>query len=833
MNCSSLQFLYIYNFNTSKVTTMYSMFSGCTLLQSPDLSSFNTSNVTNMSYMFQGCTVLRRLDLSSFNTSNVTNMSSMFKGCDILSRIYVGNDWSTAAVTSSSNMFLDCLKLIGGQGTAYNANHIDAAYAHTDGGISNPGYFIDINAPQSYACYTTYDKTLTFYYDTKRSSHSQWFKTYDVPLYEYQSTPEWYYYNPNFNPVAVKFDPSFAAVYPRYTNNWFARLDSLETITGLENLNTENVTDMSGMFYGCSSLYGFDLSGFNTSNVTNMSYMFYGCSEYLRDLDLSSFNTENVTDMSNMFYGCDFLYTLNLGSFNTAKVTNMKNMFRDCSSVYTIYVGPGWNTDGVTDTSEESSSENMFLGCSQLRGGQGTRYFSLYADKKYAHVDGGTSNPGYFTAVSGSMSYACYTSSNHTLTFYYDNQWPYRTGKTYGLNAGGNAPTWRTDSTCFDVTKVVFDPSFSNARPTTTRSWFAEMVNLQSITGMEYLNTSEVTNMSFMFYGCSGLNSLDLSRFNTSKVTSMQSMFNTCSRLKSLDLSHFNTANVTNMQYMFYGCSGLTSLDLSSFNTSKVTSMYSMFNSCSGLKSLDLSHFNTANVTTMQYMFYGCSGLTSLDLSSFNTSKVTSMYSMFNSCSGLKSLDLSHFNTANVTTMQYMFYGCSGLTSLNVSQFNTAKVQVMQSMFYNCSGLTSLDLSSFNTAKVTNMSYMFRGCSNLATIYVGSGWNTAAVTSSGYMFYLCTSLVGGMGTTYDANQVDVTYAHIDGGSDNPGYLTAKGTTQPGDVSGDGEIDVNDVTMMISSILNDTPVDLATADMNGDNVVDVLDVTMLIAFILNN
>ena len=85
--------------------------------------------------------------------------------------------------------------------------------------------------------------------------------------------------------------------------------------------------------------------------------------------------------------------------------------------------------------------------------------------------------------------------------------------------------------------------------------------------------------------------------------------------------------------------------------------------------------------------------------------------------------------------------------------------------------LTSLDLSSFNTSQVTNMTIMFNSCSNLRTIYVGSGWSTAAVTSSGYMFTDCASLVGGKGTTYDASHVDKTYAHIDGGTSNPGYFT--------------------------------------------------------------
>ena len=208
---------------------------------------------------------------------------------------------------------------------------------------------------------------------------------------------------------------------------------------------------------------------------------------------------------------------------------------------------------------------------------------------------------------------------------------------------------------------------------------------------------------------------LDLSNFNTSDVTDMCFMFGGCSSLTSIDLSSFNTSQVTNMDEMFGGCSSLASIDLSSFNTSKVTNMDGMFGGCSSLTSIDLSSFNTSKVTNMDRMFGTCSSLISLDLSNFNTSKVTNMQSMFDGCSSLTSLDLNGFNTSKVTDIGYMFYECSSLTSLDVSNFNTSKVTNMQGMFYGCSSLTSLDLSSFNTSQVTNMSSMFSGCKKLQT----------------------------------------------------------------------------------------------------------------------
>ena len=144
-------------------------------------------------------------------------------------------------------------------------------------------------------------------------------------------------------------------------------------------------------------------------------------------------------------------------------------------------------------------------------------------------------------------AYANYTPSNTTLTFYYDNQRSTRTGKTYDLNTGISNPGWYSDGTYTSVTRVVFKSPFVIATPTTTYSWFCDMENLQSITGIAYLNTSEVTNMGWMFGNCSSLKDLDLSSFNTANVSDMRCMFYNCESLMSLDLSHFNTTIVNDM----------------------------------------------------------------------------------------------------------------------------------------------------------------------------------------------------------------------------------------------------------------------------------------------
>ena len=256
------------------------------------------------------------------------------------------------------------------------------------------------------------------------------------------------------------------------------------------------------------------------------------------------------------------------------------------------------------------------------------------------------------------------------------------------------------------IKNVIFEESFNTYTPTSLKEFFSDCTGLNEITGLKYLNTAEVTDMSHMFWNCRNLSSLDLTNFNTTKVENMFGMFNGCENLSSLVISNFNTANVTDMSNMFYLCKNLSSLDI--------------------------PNFNTANVTDMSYMFDTCQKLTELNLSNFKTEKVKNMRYMFSYCNKLKKLNLSNFNTANVTNMTCMFINCKELSSLDISNFNTAKVKDMSSMFKNCQVLSSLDLSNFNTTKVTDMSGMFSGCSTLQTIYVSDNFVVTGITDENY-----------------------------------------------------------------------------------------------------
>ena len=319
------------------------------------------------------------------------------------------------------------------------------------------------------------------------------------------------------------------------------------------------------------------------------------------------------------------------------------------------------------------------------------------------------------TATTFSEYVADYVATNSTLTFK-----KITSDNLEGLDLSRMAVVHNIDMVAIvctnysSIKNIVFDESFKTYAPTLLSGFFYGCETLETISGLEYLNTANVEFMDYMFNGCSALKSLDLTNFNTAKVTNMGNMFNGCSALTSLDLTNFNTAKVEFMGNMFNGCSALTSLDLTNFNTAKVTNMSNMFKGCSALTSLDLTNFNTAKVTEMGNMFNGCSALKSLDLTNFNTAKVTEMGNMFNGCSALTSLDLTNFNTANVKFMDYMFKGCSALTSLDLTNFNTANVTYMNNMFEGCSALTTIYASDkFDTDNVWSGSDMFTGCKSL------------------------------------------------------------------------------------------------------------------------
>lgn len=351
------------------------MFYGLTKLTNVmHLDRLNTENVIVMAGMFQLCPSLVVADLTSLNTDKVISTVGMFEACGALKTIYCTADFLQQEGLNSDNMFLDCTSLVGGNGTTYDGSHIDAAYAHPDAD-GNPGYF---TLAKPYAVLS--GQTLTFRYDSRMEATQMENLTNDI-YYGYDDTWGWRDANDESwcdgtNPRAeyitkVVFDDSFAGYHGlKSTEVMFYNMLNLTSIEGMQNLNTENVTNMNSMFSNC----------YNLENI-----------------DLSHFNTEKVETMPQMFADCKKLVTLNVSGFNTANVTNMKAMFAGCYALTTILADTDWALV-AQNNGKQLQSEHMFLSCYSLVGGAGTAWGEGNMDAAYAHPDA-DGNPGYFTGT--------------------------------------------------------------------------------------------------------------------------------------------------------------------------------------------------------------------------------------------------------------------------------------------------------------------------------------------------------------------------------------------------------------------------------------------------
>ena len=573
--------------------------------------------------------------------------------------------------------------------------------------------------------------------------------------------------------VHIVFDKSFSTYTPTSLFQFFCYLSKLETITGLKYLNTANVTDMSYMFYSCSSLTSLDVthfntanvtdmhcmfedcssltsldvthfntakvtdmesmfsscssltsldvSHFNTANVTNMSYMFSNCVA-LTSLDVTNFDTANVTDMTRMFMYCSSLTSLDVTNFNTANVTDMSYMFANCAALTSLYL-TNFNTANVTDmermfsfckvlttiyasskfvTTQVSNSSRMFNKCEKLKG-EVVWKKDKATDKTYAKIEG-----GYFSGRIPRVKYA-----DGTLTFFLASKETLGENE-YELNSGKNLPEWVMKHS-FSITKVVFDTSFANARPTSCYMWFYLCGNLNQVEGIKNLNTKEVTDMADMFCKCRDLSSLDVSGFNTEKVTDMSEMFYECISLKLLDVAKFNTANVKSMSNMFCNCQNLASLNV--------------------------TNFNTANVTNMQGMFYSCPALTTIYASDkFATGQVTDGSNMFSNCINLKGF-IDCKNNSDKTDHTYANYKTGYFTKL-VGKNGDEKI-----------GATGETLTAENLALDDNKDFVAyepfaaKAASYNRTMNAGTAWGTlclpfaiAQSQETGCKFYSLTGI---------------------------------------------------------------------------------------------
>lgn len=453
-NCHSLTSLDLSGFNTSNVTKMEWMFSGCNSLTSLDLTSFNTSKVTNMGTMFYGCSSLKSLDLSGFNTSNVTSMGNMFSRCSSLTCIDISN-FNTSNVTNMAGMFAHCESL-----DNININfcftNVETSSAMFCGCSSLKKLELTCNVANKLTdmkemfayCKNLVDIKWTIDVDTEKSIDMNW-------MFSGCSSLEII----NLGNVIIKSKGSINM------KTMFSACRSLTNIS-INNVESDCQISLEGMFSGCCALQQIKMKNFNADEIDmscllseewkenynlhslvfslhdfnaisiNATSMFQRCNS-LRSIDLSNFDSSNITSMSNMFEWNDSLETITFGNFNTSKVWTMLDMFHNCKSIKILDL-TSFNTDNVEwmggmfqscsslktiyandwKVLDNFHSSDMFDGCYELEGGQGTKVgrnvyepgywegewytpekaYGCPADSRAAHIDGGKDNPGLFTA---------------------------------------------------------------------------------------------------------------------------------------------------------------------------------------------------------------------------------------------------------------------------------------------------------------------------------------------------------------------------------------------------------------------------------------------------
>ncbi len=331
---------YINNKPITSVSYMFSNSQATTL----DLSDFDTSKVTDMTSMFYRSQT-ELLNLSNFDTSKVTSMSGMFSDSQATTIKGLEN-FNTSNVTDMCDMFA------GTKVRTLNLSKFDTSKVTNMSGMFADTSLTSLNVSN--------------FNTSKVTDMSCMFVGGKFTILDLSN-----------------FDTS------NVDNMGGMFIDSQVKTLDLSNFDTSNVTEMWRMFDGAQATK-IVLSSFNTSNVTNMYQMF--SKSHVNNLDLSNFNTSKVIDMNRMFWST-YATTIDVSSFDTSKVTDMNSMFYGGDNLKTIYASSKFVTTAVSD------SEVMFEGSTSLVGGAGTKYNSSYTDKTYARIDGGTSNPGYFTDV--------------------------------------------------------------------------------------------------------------------------------------------------------------------------------------------------------------------------------------------------------------------------------------------------------------------------------------------------------------------------------------------------------------------------------------------------
>lgn len=454
---------------------------------------------------------------------------------------------------------------------------------------------------------------------------------------------------------------------------FFGNLPKLIDITGLENLDTKNVTNMDNFFANDTNLISLDLKAFDTQNTFSMRGMFNNCAA-LTELDLSNFNTKKVQFMMHMFDGATKLQSIDARNFDNSSLIDTSYMFYNAKALNKINVN--FNCDklelamhmfdgceslvnvslaGFTGNSLRDMSY-MFSNCTNLETFDAGDTFNTYKVEYINHLFGGDAK---LKQVNMNIS----------------------------LNSAVDASYLFDGCLSLETAKVVIDSQESDKPVLRFADYmFNNCTNLKSAIVQSLVPIDTIEDVTYMFHNCSALQNcvVDL---DTQNVQFMNNMFDGCTSLEKLDLSKLNVGKVDNMSYMFNNMPKLSTINLTGWNPSNIVYSSHMFDGDTALTSVDLSTWETPKLQDSSFMFNNCTSLTNVKLDKFNVEQALYLNYMFNNCTSLKTLDVSNFKTTNAVSLNNMFYGDKLLEQLDLSNFDMTKTVYPYNML---TGLTNL-----------------------------------------------------------------------------------------------------------------------------------------------
>ena len=582
-----------------------------------------------------------------------------------------------------------------------------------------------------------------------------------------------------------------------FTDNEFGSFDNCTALTyvNTDGWDVSNVMGISYMFYGCVGLTQANITNLKFDKLIHMKQVFYNCNK-LTHLDLSKWNVSNIDDIDGLFMYCNSLDLVNLNGWTISKDYNIYSLFLDCNNLTKVFM-------------KDSDYESVNKIISQLptRSVDNVGYLDISGVDNISQVDVTTANNKYWNVVNinADRLVAKYTSKvpSHLPTF----------------NNGYEYSVIETESNGVYTVEIYSENDFESCS-------FYNNFSTQLLT-VDYLKiTNKVTAFNVGYYGmfdtCSNLTYVNTEGWDTSNVTNMNYLFYNCQNLTNVNVSDLNVSKVTSMQQIFYNCNKLTQLDLSKWDVSKVTSMNSLFNYCGSLTSLNLDEWDMTAVTNYQYIFGNCPSLASITIKNTDYGTVNKIASSLPTrtadsmgvldVSGIDdisqvneaSINFKYWNLVNIADMGDLIARYTSLSSSVFPTFNagfnyttkviepnvddinytielyskedfvsctfknqtplvsvdylkvtnnvTAFSENDYGMFDSCTNLKYVNTEGWDTSNVTNMSYMFYNCQYLNDVNVNN-FNTSKVTTMKYMFYYCNGLKNMDFSNLDTNKV--------------------------------------------------------------------------------